>query len=413
MYRFFIWCSGSDPEILKRSSKSEKIKHAGYGTLVLIPSVLALFAMTYAMSTLTEKWFIFIPAGIVWSFIVFSFDRFIISTFRKSQHMKEDIKSPSFIIRLIFALFIGFIVAHPLVMLYFDESIEEKLFYEKNQAEKNVETDIDQRINDINGRKKVLQDEISKKEIERNKYQEIYTNEMDGIISKRTTGIPGRGESAKAKEDYYKTIETELKNLRKRNLDQIDKLNNEIIAINQLKKPRIANVKLARDYIARGRVLEELSKEEPGVNTIKWFLIAFFVFVDILPITFKVMTKRGPYDDYLEFEEYKPNREIIAEKPSFDKVLVEYIIPRKAHDWIIKESHKKTKITQDMVMKIADDIYEKNRVFQKTWRREYSKISNIENKVIREQYEKILEELQKKQYDTMEESLNEFIPFPA
>jgi hypothetical protein len=51
LFDFFVWSAGSDREILDRTGRSEHIKHAGYGGLVLVPAVLGLFSMMYAVST--------------------------------------------------------------------------------------------------------------------------------------------------------------------------------------------------------------------------------------------------------------------------------------------------------------------------------------------------------------------------
>src|SRR6185437_7663220 len=104
--------------------RSEHIKHAGFGALVLVPATLGLFSMTYAISTFVNNPYLYILAGIVWACIVFIFDRFIISTFRKKDSIEKDITSLTFLSRVVFAAFVGIAVAHPLVLLYFHESIE-------------------------------------------------------------------------------------------------------------------------------------------------------------------------------------------------------------------------------------------------------------------------------------------------
>ncbi|MDX2071341.1 MAG: DUF4407 domain-containing protein, partial [Haliscomenobacter sp.] len=112
-YDFFVWSAGSDREILDRTGRSEHVKHAGYGGLVLVPAVLGLFSMMYAVSTLTDKPFVYIGAGIVWACIVFTFDRFIVSTFRKSDSARKDLFSFLFLSRLLFSIGIGVLVSHP------------------------------------------------------------------------------------------------------------------------------------------------------------------------------------------------------------------------------------------------------------------------------------------------------------
>ncbi|MEO7120795.1 MAG: DUF4407 domain-containing protein, partial [Ginsengibacter sp.] len=123
IYRFLVLCAGSDEDILKRCPRSEHIKHAGFGSLVLVPATLALFSMTYAISTFVDNRWLYILAGLTWAAIVFVFDRFIISTFRKRNSVAQDALSITFLSRIIFSAFVGIAVAHPLVLLYFHESI--------------------------------------------------------------------------------------------------------------------------------------------------------------------------------------------------------------------------------------------------------------------------------------------------
>ena len=88
IFEFLLWCSGSNPDLIEKSPRSEHIKHAGYGALVLIPAVLALFTMTYALSTVTDHWYFYVPAGICWAAIIFFADRFLVSSFRKANNLR-------------------------------------------------------------------------------------------------------------------------------------------------------------------------------------------------------------------------------------------------------------------------------------------------------------------------------------
>ena len=105
--------------------------------------------MTYAISTFTEHWYLYFPAGICWSLIVFAADRFLVSTFRKSntpllpgmskkqvnrENLYGDIVSLSFFSRLLLAGFIGVGIAHPFTLLYFHKDINQKLISNKTAA---------------------------------------------------------------------------------------------------------------------------------------------------------------------------------------------------------------------------------------------------------------------------------------
>ena len=123
LYRFLIRCAGSDEDILANAPFGT-YKTCRLWRLVLVPATLGLFSMTYAISTFVESPYLYIMAGITWAGIIFIFDRFIISTFRKKESIAKDAASVTFISRIIFSAFVGIAVAHPLVLLYFHQSID-------------------------------------------------------------------------------------------------------------------------------------------------------------------------------------------------------------------------------------------------------------------------------------------------
>jgi hypothetical protein len=51
------------------------------------------------------------------------------------------------------------------------------------------------------------------------------------------------------------------------------------------------------DYLARVTALERIAQRSPQVGYVQWFLILLFVFVDILPVTMKVTTPAGEYEE--------------------------------------------------------------------------------------------------------------------
>ena len=130
MKNFFIGCAGSDPHLLKHCPRRESIKHQGFGTLVLIPAILAFVSMSYALSTLDslqEKPIFYLLGGLLWALIIFAFDRFIVSTHQKKSSHKQELKNPLFFLRLAFALLLGIVISHPLMMFYFKGSIDDQL----------------------------------------------------------------------------------------------------------------------------------------------------------------------------------------------------------------------------------------------------------------------------------------------
>ncbi len=130
MERFFVWLSGADERILSqciRLPRSERRKFAGFGTMVLVPAILGLFSMGYAISTFSKDPRIYIGAGVLWFLIVLAIDRFLSSTFYKSSVGGRREYWTAFLCRLAFAGFIGLAVSHPLVLFLFDGTVKQQL----------------------------------------------------------------------------------------------------------------------------------------------------------------------------------------------------------------------------------------------------------------------------------------------
>lgn len=303
--RFFLWCAGADTDLLARLPRSETIKQIGFGTLVVVPAVLALFAMTYALSTLSPNPVIYGAGGLLWAAIVFCFDRFLVSTFRKSESVADDVSSAVFLSRIVLAGFVGMIVAHPLVMLYFSDSIDERLDVERRQKIAAIATTHDSQRTAVEERVLAVAAEIRRREDQRDLYQGQLVDEIDGVVSGRTTGVPGRGASAAEKKLQLERAEGELAAVRSRGLARIDTLRSQLDQIEASRQRAEETFHQSRDYLARVGALEALAHESPHIDRMQWFLILFFVFVDVLPILFKGLTPAGPYDERLRLVEFK------------------------------------------------------------------------------------------------------------
>src|SRR5215212_451021 len=104
------------------------------GALVLIPAVLGLFSMMYAISTIAPDPRAYILAGLVWFFIVVAIDRYLVSTIYKSSLSKGYGRVFGIFARVILAVFVGLAVSHPIVLLFFRDSLTQELVTEEQSA---------------------------------------------------------------------------------------------------------------------------------------------------------------------------------------------------------------------------------------------------------------------------------------
>lgn len=280
----------------------------GFGTLVLVPAILALVSMTYALSTvgqLEEHLWLAWLGGIVWALIIFSFDRYIVSTHRRKLENKDELKSPAFYLRFFFALILGIVISHPIVLLYFNGSITDTIKQNRVEHQKNIQAEYDARIHSIENQIASIDSNFSAKEKARDIQADLVAREIDGEVLKNakgeiiTTGIYGKGPSAENKIKHLAQLEKELQTLRVN--DSLRK--NELYAeINQLQDDADSSISaynISFDYLRRELALEQLKDEHAIVGITQWLLMLLFVLVDILPVTFKTFSPFGMYDQIL------------------------------------------------------------------------------------------------------------------
>lgn len=312
VYRFLILCAGSDEDLLSKCPRSEHIKHAGFGALVLVPATLGLFSMTYAISTFVNNPWLYISAGIIWACIVLIFDRFIISTFRKKNSIAKDVASATFISRIIFSAFVGIAVAHPLVLLYFHESINvnmDEVAHARIDSLENVyhlqKNNYQSQMDTIDRNLIALSDTIHAQE-------GILHDEIKGVVrgDDKTTGKAGEGPTFKYDTAYLNRLYADLAQAKKSNSQKISEDSFQLIKLDSARNAKINQLTFSRDYLEREKALSRLTDSNSIIKVTTWFLIIFFMLVDILPVTWKGLTGRGPYDEYLNEIEFRIKNEV-------------------------------------------------------------------------------------------------------
>ena len=87
--RFFLLCSGVDTHIVNACSNGEQNKYAGIGATVFFTAVMAFIAASYALYTVFDNLYTAVFFGLVWGFLIFNLDRFIVSQSRYCFYSQE------------------------------------------------------------------------------------------------------------------------------------------------------------------------------------------------------------------------------------------------------------------------------------------------------------------------------------
>jgi hypothetical protein len=110
-------------------------------------------------------------------------------------------------------------------------------------------------------------------------------------------------------EKDYQNIDKLYSTLNTQDFGQIDKINKKIEDRETQLRSEIANQKTVQSQndglLARLKALGVLTNEEWSLWFSKWLITILFIFIEIAPILFKMMTERGPYDDIIDRIKYE------------------------------------------------------------------------------------------------------------
>ena len=130
MKRLFFWLSGAGTAELEQCPEWEQRKYVAFGATVLVPTVFAFIACSYALSTITDRWMVIFPVALIWSFIILVIDRALLATYRSYQGFHRKVSQ--FFLRFVVAILMGVTISHPLTLLLFKDTIESSIEAERS-----------------------------------------------------------------------------------------------------------------------------------------------------------------------------------------------------------------------------------------------------------------------------------------
>jgi hypothetical protein len=119
--RVFFWLSAASSDNLDACPAWERRKYVAFGATVLVPSIFAIIACSYALSTLTDNVWVIAPVSLVWAFIILTVDRALLATYRAYQSFFR--KAAQFGLRMVVAALMGITISHPLTLLLFKDTV--------------------------------------------------------------------------------------------------------------------------------------------------------------------------------------------------------------------------------------------------------------------------------------------------
>jgi hypothetical protein len=280
----FVWLAGYDKHTVEHCTPSEIRKVCIAGSMVMVPGLVALFSYGYAFYFIFQNQIPAIVGGIVSSFILIMIDRAIMAYGRPGKF------SVGMFGRVCLAILVGFMLAEPLVLKIFEDSIAEQQFSELQLQHRTAATVYNSQISS-------LETELKKDENYLKSLQVIYTQEMDKSGGTRKYG---QGPVYRKKYQDYIDAKTAYNN-------RAESLAGKINSIESEKQSVIKNIteKSADGLIGRMRALNALGEKEPLVKWTTWLLRIFFCMIELLPLMIKLTPSndRGLYFELIDIND--------------------------------------------------------------------------------------------------------------
>jgi hypothetical protein len=303
---FLWWCAGAHQKLLKEFP-SEQVKYAGLGGVILATFVLASLSAGYAIYSIFGNIGWTVAFATIWGFIIFNFDRFLVSTMRKygvSKNRQITMALP----RLGLALLIGLTIARPLELKIFEKEINVKMvenMHKKIQVNDSLlqmehKAQIAAAENErqrITARRAAIEDTLGG-------LQAAYVQEADGTGGSGKRGIE---ELTKLKQGAYTTAVTQYApELAALSVDL--KTQDSIIAASRTgmegkRKAYEATAAANLGFLERNKALSDLSAQESSVWWTTLLVSLLIIMIEIGPVFSKLIMPLGPYDIALAREE--------------------------------------------------------------------------------------------------------------
>jgi hypothetical protein len=314
----FVWSSGANKDILS-AVPMEKNKYFGIGGTIIFTALMASFAGGYAFFTAFKSVSLSVPFGIFWGMLIFNLDRYIVASFgvgdgKKTISKQEWIEAAP---RLAMAIVLGFVISTPLELKLFEKEINAEIDTKISIEQKKIVNDAnkDGEIANKDFQIKKLQNDIKERDsiltMKQTNWTQSEQNMNDEWNFGKFSGKPGKGgyyESYKKKAEAAQSDFLETKT----SFDKLDSLDYQRLALLSSSKEQrelklvteVENKKTVQaqndGLLARLTALSSLTSKEWTLSFAKWLITALFIFIEIAPILFKMMTERGPYDDIVD-----------------------------------------------------------------------------------------------------------------
>ncbi len=360
--RFFILCSGVDTDIVNGCSNGEQNKYAGIGATVFFTAIMAFIASSYALFTVFDNVYTSVFFGLVWGFLIFNLDRFIVSTIKKRESFIDEFIQAT--PRIALAIIIAIVISKPLEIKIFQKEIETVLLKEKNAMALNnkkevanyFKSDVDKNKAEIDS----LKSDIVKKEKEVNDLYSVFITEAEGTAGTKKLG---KGPVYKEKREKHDAALQQLDSLKAINAVKIKEKEEKAKTLQTDLDKKVSETQPIIDgfdgLMARINALNKL----PSLPSL--FIMLLFLAIETSPIIAKLLSPKGEYDfkqedaemgikNVLAQNRYQSDLQKKTDAEIYDKVYADIKDDRELYNY-------KKKGAMDLLKLQADGFVEKQK----------------------------------------------------
>lgn len=366
-YRFFSWCSGARLYLLK-SCPTDYNKYFGIGIIVFLTGIMASITGYFALYTIFDSYWIAAVFGVFWGILIFFLDWFIVGSLKKEEKFISEF---SFSVpRIILAVLLAVVISKPLELKLFEKEINAVLVNVKTESSIKYKQLVDKEFGQIEILKienENLRKEVKDKEEKRNLLFDMIIKEAEG---RSPTGIIGKGPVYREKKAEFDRLNQNLDVLKNNNSEQIKINLQKIEELNVQKNDRIGksskDIQNADGLLARLEAMSILKDKNATVNMASWFIFILFILIEAAPILVKLLSRRGPYDELIDKEEYEKLVEYKKQKIKAKVLANNYLELLKQKDELQIEAEKRN--NENLVKHIEEAKEDINKKVVEKWK---------------------------------------------
>jgi len=336
--------------------------------IVFLTGIMASITGFFALYMIFDSYWIAAVFGVFWGILIFFLDWFIVASLKKEEKFISEFLFS--VPRIILAVLLAVVISKPLELKLFEKEINAVLVNEKTESSIKYKQLVDKEFNQIEILKienENLRKDIKNKEEQRNLLFDMIIKEAEG---RSPTGIIGKGPVYREKKTEFDRLNQNLDILKKNSSLQI-KLNiQKIEELNIQKNTRIDNsskvIQNSDGLLARLEAMSILKDKNSTVSMASWFIFILFILIEAAPILVKLLSRRGPYDELIDKEEYEKQIEYKKQKIKAKVLANNYLELLKQKDELQIEAEKRN--NKNLVKHIEEAKEDINKKVVEKWK---------------------------------------------